>query len=71
MGWKISGYLIFKCRVCGKINMAKENQKIKTCVFCGKKNKLFKVKVLAKAQNQFEAKKTISKLKILDAKSRS
>ncbi len=58
------GYLIFRCSTCGKINMAKDEQKTKICAFCGTKNKLLKVKILAKASSIKEAKQTILNLKV-------
>ena len=44
--------------------MAKDEQKTKICAFCGTKNKLLKVKILAKASSIKEAKQTILNLKV-------
>lgn len=65
------GYLIFKCKTCGKLNISKEGQKTKLCAFCGAKNNLSKVEVLAKALDRFKARQTILKLKVYEAKTKS
>ncbi|RLG90961.1 MAG: DUF1922 domain-containing protein [Candidatus Hecatellales archaeon] len=59
---------MFKCRVCGKLNLSKDKQKTKVCVFCGAKNDLSRVRILAKGLNRFEARQTISRLKVYEAK---
>ncbi|MGP3666897.1 MAG: DUF1922 domain-containing protein [Candidatus Bathyarchaeota archaeon] len=50
---------MFKCSSCGKVNMAKAGQKSKYCVFCGLRNNLAKVRVLALASTLDEAKKKL------------
>jgi len=64
---KCGGYIMFRCSSCGKVNMAKVGQKNKRCVFCGLKNNLTKVKILALASTIDEAKEKIKSLKFSEA----
>ncbi len=51
--------------------MSKEGQKTKLCAFCGAKNNLSRVRVLAKALNHSEARQVISKLKVYEVKAKT
>ncbi|MCX8176316.1 MAG: DUF1922 domain-containing protein [Candidatus Bathyarchaeota archaeon] len=55
--------MMFKCSSCGKVNMVKAGQKSKHCVFCGLRNNLAKVRILALASTLNEAKEKIKSLK--------
>jgi DNA-directed RNA polymerase subunit RPC12/RpoP len=56
-------YGIFRCRTCGKLNLAKTGQKLKTCPYCGARNKLSRRIFLAYASTPEEALKTVRRLK--------
>jgi len=56
-------YGVFKCKRCGRFNLAKSSQKTKTCAYCGVKNRLSKLSFIAYASNPREAAEILRKLK--------
>jgi DNA-directed RNA polymerase subunit RPC12/RpoP len=55
--------LIVECGKCGGLLMAKEDQKTRTCPYCGFQVNVFKVKKLASARNAYEASEILKNLK--------
>jgi len=56
-------YGVFRCKACGRLNLAKTGQKFKTCPYCGVKNRLSGRAFLAYASTPNEALKAVKKLK--------
>jgi DNA-directed RNA polymerase subunit RPC12/RpoP len=61
-------YIIVVCSKCGGYLLAKENQKTRTCPYCGSKVILEKAKKVAAAENATEASTLLRKLKEKAAK---
>jgi ribosomal protein S27AE len=55
--------LIVVCSKCGGYLMAKEDQKTRTCPYCGSTVLLEKAKRLASAKNAYEASEFLKRLK--------
>jgi DNA-directed RNA polymerase subunit RPC12/RpoP len=55
--------LIVECNRCGRLLMAGENQKTRTCPYCGSRIDLRKAKKVASATNAFEASEILRDLK--------
>jgi len=55
--------LIVKCYHCGGLFMAAEDQKTRTCPYCGSRVEVGKAKKIASAKNAFEASERLRDLK--------
>jgi DNA-directed RNA polymerase subunit RPC12/RpoP len=55
--------LIVSCSHCGGLFLAGEDQKTRTCPYCGWRVELKRAKKLSSAENAFEASKILKKLK--------
>jgi ribosomal protein L37AE/L43A len=58
------GYLIVLCRKCDHPSLARGDQKVRTCPFCGAKLFIGKAKILAKAEDGETASLILRKLKM-------
>ncbi|MHC1590142.1 MAG: DUF1922 domain-containing protein [Candidatus Hecatellaceae archaeon] len=56
-------YGVFRCKACGRLNLAKTGQKFKTCPYCGFRNRLYQRVFLAYASTPGEASKAVKRLK--------
>ncbi len=54
---------IFKCRRCGRLNLAETSRKSKVCAYCGVRNRLAKVRFIAYASTPREASQILRRLK--------
>jgi DNA-directed RNA polymerase subunit RPC12/RpoP len=55
--------LIIECLRCGRLLMAAEEQKTRTCPYCGSRIEVRKAKRIASAPTAFEASQILRKLK--------
>ena len=55
--------MIVECGKCGGLLMAKEDQKTRTCPYCGSQVQVFRAKKLASARNAYEASEILKNLK--------
>lgn len=59
----MTSVLIVVCSRCGGLLLAKDEQKTRTCPYCGSKVVLNKAKKVASAKNAYEASEILRKLK--------
>jgi len=56
-------FLIIACSKCGKLFLAKADQKTRNCPYCGSTVIVYKAKKVASAANAYEASALLRKLK--------
>ncbi len=55
--------LIIECTSCGNLFLAADNQKTRTCPYCGTRVTVRKAKKVASAKNAFEASQLLRNIK--------
>jgi predicted RNA-binding Zn-ribbon protein involved in translation (DUF1610 family) len=55
--------LVTQCNTCGGLLLAKEDQKTRTCPYCGAQVNLNKARKIASAENAYAASEVLRKLK--------
>jgi acetyl-CoA carboxylase beta subunit len=55
--------IICKCPHCSGLLLAKQEQKTRTCPYCGKRIEIQKTKRVASAKDSFEASQMLKKIK--------